>query len=104
MRSRAMESDITPMMDQSEFDQIKTWATGYITGLVDRDVFHDGWDEWYAYNKNWDINFYSNGEPDVVHVVAYPYLKHRLETDTSQWLHIANFNYKGKELPMKETE
>jgi hypothetical protein len=103
-----MKSTITPPMDNQERKLIKAWAYGYVTSLVGKDVLHEEYDEFCSYNEKWDINFYTYSHPNVVHVVAYPQSRDdndngNITADYSQWVEIADFDYNGKEIPLKET-
>lgn len=101
-----MKSTITPQMEDVDRMLIKSWVAGYVKGLADNRLLYEGYDEFHSYNDNWDINIHTNGEPNTVQVVAHPQSFAKdgyLETDMTQWVRIAHFDYNGNQKQIEET-
>lgn len=94
-----MKSTITPPMNKEERELITAFVTGYVKALGRNKQFYEGYDEFYSYNDKWDINIHtSTPTRNTVAVVAHPQSlgdDGYIETEMSQWVEIAKFDYQG---------
>ena len=88
-----------PTITDTELALLKSFTQGYLSALVTHDKAYEGFDEFYSYNDKWDINIHAVGQkPRTIYAVAYPQTVDTdgyLETDTSNWVEIGQYNMDG---------
>lgn len=81
------------------YETLQAWAQGYVSALVEHNKLYQGFDEYYSYNDEWDINFHACGEDGVVSAVAHPQRMGKdgyLETDMSEFFKLQSYDFRGK--------
>jgi len=87
-----------PTVTETEMNLMKAFCHGFVLALVTNDKVYDGLEEWYSYNDKWDINFHTNGKPRTIYATAYPQFVDEdgyLNTDSSVWVQVAQFDFQG---------
>lgn len=81
------------------YETLQAWAQGYISALVEHSKLYQGFDEFYSYNDEWDINFHACGEDGVVSAVAHPQRMGEdgfLQTDMDTFYKLQEYDFTGK--------
>ena len=94
-----MQDTPTIKIADSELALLQAFTQGYINALVANDKAYEGMDEFYCFNDKWDINIHAVGQKvRTIYAQAYPLrvdLDGYLETDTSNWVEIGQYNMDG---------
>lgn len=91
-------NETPPTITETEFALIGAFAQGYINALVETNNVWEGFDVFYAYGENWDVNIHMNGEPNTIHVVAHPQslgADGYMNTDMQRWVEIGQYHTNG---------
>lgn len=98
-KTKSILAMTTAEISDEELAMLKQWCNGYVMALVGHDAFKDTWDEWCAFNENWDVNFYRPNELRTIKAVAYRVkmtVSGFTELETSKWVEINSYNQYGK--------
>ncbi len=88
----------TAEISDEELALLTQWCNGYVMALIGHDSLKDTWDEWCAFNENWDVNFYRT-HSNLIKAVAY---KITIASDglsvieTSKWVTVNRYDQHGK--------
>ena len=94
-----MQDTPTIKITDNERRELEAFTQGYLLGIVADDRAYEGFDEFYSYNDKWDINIHAVGQKvRTIYAQAYPLRVDSdgyLETDTSNWVEIGQYNMDG---------
>lgn len=87
----------TAEISDEELALLTQWCNGYVTALVGHDSLKDTWDEWCAFNENWDVNFYRT-HSKLIKAVAYRMINinGNWEMQSDKWVTVNRYDEHGK--------
>ena len=97
-KTQSILSMTTAEISDEELALLTQWCNGYVMALIGHDSLKDTWDEWCAFNENWDVNFYRT-HSNLIKAVAY---KITIASDglsvieTSKWVTVNRYDQHGK--------
>lgn len=87
----------TAEISDEELALLTQWCNGYVMALIGHDSLKDTWDEWCAFNENWDVNFYRT-HSNLIKAVAYRMINinGNWEMESTKWVTVNRYNNQGK--------
>lgn len=89
----------TAEISDEELALLTQWCNGYVMALVGHDSLKDTWDEWCAFDENWDVNFYRT-HSKLIKAIAYRVIKRHedgnWELQSSKWVTVNRYDEHGK--------
>lgn len=96
-KTKSILAMTTAEISDEELAMLKQWCNGYVMALVGHDAFKDTWDEWCAFNENWDVNFYRT-HSKLIKAVAYRMINinGNWEMQSDKWVTVNRYDEHGK--------
>ena len=96
-KTQSIHEMTTAEISDEELALLKHWCNGYVVALVGHDSLKDTWDEWCAFNEDWDVNFYRTSNK-LIKAVAYRMINinGNWEMQSSKWVTVNRYNEHGK--------
>jgi len=87
----------TAEISDEELSLLTQWCNGYVMALVGHNTLKDTWDEWCAFNENWDVNFYRLNNK-IIKAVAYRmlHINGNWEMQSDKWVTVNRYDEHGK--------
>lgn len=87
----------TAEISDEELSLLTQWCNGYVMALVGHNTLKDTWDEWCAFNENWDVNFYRLNNK-TIKAVAYRMINinGNWEMQSSKWVTVNRYDENGR--------
>ena len=87
----------TAEISDEESALLTQWCNGYVMALTTHNQLDNTWDEWCAFNENWDVNFYRTSNK-LIKAVAYRMINinGNWEMQSSKWVTVNRYDEQGK--------
>ena len=87
----------TAEISDEELSLLTQWCNGYVMALVGHNTLKDTWDEWCAFNEDWDVNFYRT-HSKLIKAVAYRMINinGNWEMQSDKWVTVNRYDEHGK--------
>ena len=87
----------TAEISDEELSLLTQWCNGYVMALVGHNTLKDTWDEWCAFNEDWDVNFYRLNNK-IIKAVAYRMLNinGNWEMQSHKWVTVNRYDENGR--------
>lgn len=96
-KTQSIHEMTTAEISDEELPLLTQWCNGYVVALVGHDSLKDTWDEWCAFNEDWDVNFYRT-HSNLIKAVAYRMINinGNWEMQSSKWVTVNCYDKHGK--------